>query len=134
MQLEPYIFCYGRCEEALEFYKSVLGGSFELNRNTDGPMAEKVPEHFRGKVMHASFKADGVTFMASDGWEARAIDSEASNISLAISCDDRAAGERIFNALSAGGKIKQPLADAFWGGKFGMFDDRFGIEWMVTSP
>lgn len=134
LQLAPYIFFYGRTEEALEFYKSVLGGSYELMRVGDSPMADQMPPDFRNKVMHSSFTAPGITFMASDGREIKAIDPEAGNISLSLSAPDRAQGERVFKALSEGGKVKMPLSDAFWGGQFGMFDDRFGIEWMVTAP
>ncbi|HTJ25335.1 MAG TPA: VOC family protein [Candidatus Limnocylindria bacterium] len=134
LQLAPYIFFYGRCEEALAFYKGALGGTYELMRTKESPMADQFPAEMQEKVMHASFTAPGLTFMASDGREIKAIDSEAGNISLALSATDRAAGEKAFNALSAGGKVKMPLKDAFWGGQFGMFDDRFGIEWMVTTP
>jgi PhnB protein len=134
MQLAPYIFFYGRCEEALEFYKGVLGGTYELMRVSESPMADQFPPDFSGKVMHASFTAPGISLMAADGREIKPIDPEAGNISLALSATDRAEGERVFKALSDGGKVKMPLNDAFWGGKFGMFDDRFGIEWMVTSP
>jgi len=133
-QLAPYIFFYGRCEEALEFYKAALGGTYEMQRNSDTPMGEDVPADWKSKVMHASFTAPGFTFMAADGREAHTIDPDAGNISLALSASDRAAGERIFKALSDGGKVTMPLDDAFWGGRFGMFVDRFGIEWMVTSP
>lgn len=134
LQLAPYIFFYGRCEEALAFYKDALGGTYEIMRTKDTPMADQFPAEMGDKVMHASFTAPGITFMASDGRETKAIDPEAGNISLALSATDRAAGQKAFNALSAGGKVKMPLSDAFWGGQFGMFDDRFGIEWMVTTP
>ena len=133
MQLEPYIFFYGRCEEALEFYKNAIGGSYELNRNEDSPMADKVAPDFRRKIMHASFKGPGFSFMASDGASAKTIDPDAGNISLSLSTPDLAEGERAFNALAEGGSIGQPFSDAFWGGKFGLLTDRFGIEWMVTA-
>lgn len=133
-QLAPYIFFYGRCEEALEFYKSVFGGTYELMRVGDSPMAAEMPPEFSNKIMHASFTAPGISFMAADGREIKTIDPEAGNISLALSATDAAQGDRLFNALSQGGKVKMPLSDAFWGGRFGMFDDRFGIEWMVTAP
>jgi PhnB protein len=136
LQLAPYIFFYGRCEEALEFYKKVLGGTYEMMRMADAPkeMIEHVPADFRNKVMHASFTAPGVVFMASDGREAKTIDPDAGNISLALSAKDRAEGDRVFKALSEGGNVTMPLDDAFWGGRFGTFNDRFGIEWRVTSP
>jgi PhnB protein len=135
MQLEPYIFFYGRCEEALEFYKAALGGTYDLQRKGDSPMGDSVPEAFRSKVMHATFAAPGISFMASDGRGPREIDPEAGNISLALSAGDRAHGERIYAALSAGGNVKMPLGDAPWGdGRFAVFNDRFGLEWMLTSP
>ena len=134
MNVQPYVLFDGKCEEALEFYKGALGGTYELQRNAESSMADQVPANFSNKVMHASFTADGINFMASDGREAKPIDPEAGNISLAITANDRATGERVFKALSAGGNVKMPLDDAPWGGKIGVFDDRFGIEWMLTSP
>jgi PhnB protein len=135
MELAPYIFFYGRCEEALEFYKTALGGSYELQRNSDSPMCANVPDEWRGKVMHATFTAPGITFMASDGRGPQQIDPEAGNISLALRATDRAQADRTFAALSEGGNVKLPLDEAPWGeGRFGIFDDRFGVEWMLASP
>lgn len=130
----PYIFLYGKCEEALEFYKQALGGTYEAMRIAESPMADQVSPEFKNKIMHASFKASGIEFYASDGREAKIIDPEVGNISLALDATDRSQGERLFNTLSKGGTVKMPLEDAFWGGRFGMFNDRFGIEWMVTTP
>ena len=136
LQLQPYIFFYGRCEEALEFYKGALGGTYELQRMDSAPpeMIEHVPADGRNKIMHASFTGPGVSFLASDGRETKTIDPEAGNISLALNAADRATGERIFKALSQGGQVNTPLEDAFWGGRFGDVVDRFGIEWMITTP
>jgi PhnB protein len=134
MELQPYIFFYGRCEEALEFYKSALGGTYELMRVKDSPMAEHMPPNTANLVMHASFTADGVKFLASDGREIKAIDPDAGNIDLALTATDAAQGERAFNALAEGGKVMMPIDKAFWGGRFGMLVDRFGIEWMMTLP
>jgi len=134
LQLQPYIFFYGRCEEALEFYKKALGGTFELMRNADSPMADHASPDFKDKVMHASFTAPGVSFFASDGREAKKIDPDEGNISLALNATDAAQGERVFNALAEGGNVTMPIADAFWGGRFGSLQDRFGIEWMITLP
>ena len=135
-QLVPYIFFYGRCEEALEFYKGVFGGSYEAMRVSDAPadvMGEMPPEA-KNRIMHASFTADSIAFMASDGRDVKTIDPDAGNISLALSFDDGARGEKTFNALAAGGKVAMPIDTAFWGGRFGMIVDKFGNEWMVTLP
>jgi PhnB protein len=131
MELKPYIFFYGRCDEALGFYKKVLGGDFELQRVKDSPMAGEMPGS-GDRVMHASFNAPGVAFFASDGRDTKAVDPDEGNISLALDAKDDAEGDRVFNALAEGGKITMPLGDAFWGGKFGMVHDRFGVEWMMT--
>ena len=133
MELSPYIFYYGRCEEALEFYKGVLGGTYELMRVGDTHMAAEAGPEAANRVMHATFTGAGFTFMASDGRDVKAIDPEAGNISLSLGAEDSTAGEKLFNALAEGGTVKMPF-DAFWGGKFGMLDDRFGIEWMIVSP
>ncbi|HEY9085124.1 MAG TPA: VOC family protein [Candidatus Tyrphobacter sp.] len=139
MQLVPYIFFYGRAEEALEFYKSVLGGTYEAMRSGDAPeeiSREINPEH-KQKIMNASFTAPGISFMCSDGRpddDAKRIDPDEGNISLALSVTDGAEGNRLFAALSQGGSVRVPLDDAFWGGRFGIIHDRFGIEWMVTAP
>ena len=134
LQLQPYIFFYGRCDEALEFYKRALGGTYEMQRIAGTPMASQMPADFQDKVMHSSFTAPGVAFMASDGREAKTIDPDAGNITLSLGADNLAEGERIFGALAEGGQISMPLQDVFWGGKFGMLVDKFGIEWMMTTP
>lgn len=131
--LRPYVFFYGRCEEALEFYKRVFGGSYELQRNSEAPSEEHVASDFRNKVMHASFTAPGISFFASDGREAKTVDPEEGNVSLAIDVEGADAGQQLFDALCEGGTAAVPFGDAFWGGKFGMVNDRFGTQWMITA-
>lgn len=134
-QLVPYIFFYGRCEEALAFYKRALGGSYELQRVGDSPMAEHAPPDARDAVMHATFTAPGIVFMASDGRERKTVDPDAGNVSLALNfpASDVAAAERTFAALAEGGEVPMAFGDAPWGGKFGMLHDRFGNEWMISA-
>jgi|HubBroStandDraft_4_1064222.scaffolds.fasta_scaffold110767_3 PhnB protein len=133
MTLQPYVFFYGRCEEALTFYQSVLGGSFELQRVSESPMAGQAPPEAQDRIMHAKFSSDGAEFMASDGQDVKAVNPDEGNISLSLSFTDVARAKTVFDALAQGGRVKMPFDDAFWGGKFGMCDDRFGIEWMVTA-
>ena len=97
-------------------------------------MIQDAPAGQSSKVMHASFTGAGISFLASDGRETKKIDPEAGNISLALNVSDRATGERIFKALARDGRVSMPLDDAFWGGRFGDVIDRFGIEWMITTP
>lgn len=132
LQLQPYIFFYGRCEEALRFYKDVFGGTYDVMKGKDTPAAAEMPPGSGDRVMHASFEGPGISFFASDGRDDKAVDPEAGNVSLAVSTDDTSEGERIFSALSKGGTVTMPLDDAFWGGRFGVIHDRFGNEWMIT--
>ena len=132
-QFTPYIFFYGRCEEALEFYKAVFGGSYEAMRNSDAPSSAQMPPGAEDKVMHATFTAPGISFLASDGGQTKTIDPEATNICLSVTAADDAEGERLCTALSEGGSVVVKFDDAFWGGKFGEVVDRFGTGWMITT-
>jgi len=132
MELEPYLFFHGRCEEALNFYKECLRGEIVgLNRFAGSPMESQVGSDYKDKVMHASFVAGDVKFMASDGRPAAPRDGD-DDIALSLATGDAAEGERVFNALAAGGQVTMPLQDVFWGGKFGSLTDRFGVQWMVS--
>ena len=134
MELVPYAFFYGRCQEALDFYKSVFGGSYEAMRVSDSPMKDQFPPEAADSIMHASFTAPGVKFFASDGREVKNVDPDAGNISIALNDVDGADAERLVTALAEGGKVVMPLEPAFWGGKFAMVVDRFGNEWLITAP
>ncbi|MBV8298591.1 MAG: VOC family protein [Candidatus Eremiobacteraeota bacterium] len=134
MELVPYVFFYGRCQEALDFYKSVFGGSYQAMRVADSPMKDQSPPEAANNIMHASFTAPGVKFFASDGREVKTVDPDAGNISLALNEVDGADAERIVKALADGGKLVMPLEPAFWGGRFAMVVDRFGNEWLITAP
>jgi len=132
LTLQPYIFFYGRCEEALNFYKNIFGGSYDAMRVGDSPYKGEMGDDNR--IMHASFTAPGLNFLCSDGQSDRRIDPEEGNVSLAINASDPKTGERICSALADGGTVKMPLAEAFWGGRFANIVDRFGNDWMITTP
>ena len=95
MQVSPYLFFYGRTEEAMKFYQSALGGELEISRNGDSPMGDDVSKEWRDKVMHATLKGDGFDVMASDGREGSPQEKE-SNISLAIGLADESESQRSF--------------------------------------
>ena len=134
MQLAPYIFITGgRCEEALNFYKSVLGGEItDISRWKDAPADMGMPAEMGNRVMHSTFSAPGITVMASDSQPTTTYGD--GPISLCVTTDNEADAKRIFNALSTGGKVEVPLDKAFWGAWFGMFTDKYGIDWMVNCP
>jgi len=131
MELEPYLFFNGDCEAALNFYKGVFGGEITaLNRFEGSPVESEMPPEYKNKIMHANFKSPTLKFMASDGRPGT--EQIGSRISLSLGTSDLAEGKRVFDKLSEGGTVDMPLADAFWGGKFGMVTDKFGIDWMLS--
>ena len=131
IQLAPYLNLNGRCEEALNFYKDCLGGTISELHRFEGSAAEaQVGAGQKNKIMHSTFTFDGGTFMASDGPGDSAVPE--SNISLSLGLDDEKRGEEIFSALSSGGQVQMPFQKQFWGATFGMFKDRYGIQWMVN--
>lgn len=131
MQLEPYLFFDGTCEAALGFYATVFGGeTTALMRYEGTPMAEEMPPDARKNVMHANFKSPTVSFMASDSNVAS--ECSGSRIALSLSSSDVAEGQRVFDALAAGGSVTMPFGKTFWGAIFGLLTDRYGIAWMVN--
>ena len=134
--ITPYIHFNGNAEEAFNFYKSVFGGEFvtivrfkDMPSNPDFPMSEKEAN----KIMHIALpigKTD--VLMASDTPESMGKHNENETRSkISISTENKEEADKLFNGLSAGGKIECPLEDSPWGSYFGMFRDKYGIEWMV---
>lgn len=132
--VQTYLFFNGKCEEALEFYKKALGATvIMLMRYKDSPEPMppgRIPAGFENKVMHVSFRVGQTVLMASDGCEAGSPKFE--GFSLSVALPNEAEVERVFAALSEGGKVQMPLMKTFWSPKFGMLEDKFGIGWMVT--
>lgn len=132
MEFAPYLFITGgKCEEALNFYKGVLGGEIkDIMRWKDSPPEMQGPPGMGNRIMHSTFTAPGVSFMASDSRpETKYGDGP---ISLCIHTDSEADAKRIFDALASGGNAEMPLEKTFWGAMFGMLTDRFGIDWMIN--
>jgi PhnB protein len=132
--VQPYLFFDGRCEEALEFYRTALGAEIEgIMRYKDSPDPAMIPPGAADKVMHASFRVGSTTLMASDG---HAIGGRPSfqGISLCLTSPDEAGAARLFDALARGGHVQMPLGKTFFSPSFGMVADRFGVSWMVYVP
>jgi PhnB protein len=128
--LVPYLTFAGNCREAFEFYRDTLRGEIKSIQTFEEAKME-VEEQSKKKIVHAEFKAGDIYFMASDGM-ADFTANPGNNISLSINLDDFNELDRIFSGLAAGGKVTMPLQDAFWGARFGMLTDRFGIQWMLS--
>jgi PhnB protein len=133
MDLQPYVFFDGRCEEAIEFYKRALGAQVEmLMRFKDSPEKEACPTEdpaMADKVMHASLRIGETMLLASDGHCRGKPNFQGFALSLTVQAEAEA--DRLFNALADGGQVQMPLAKTFWSPRFGMVSDRFGVWWMV---
>ena len=124
----------GNAEEAFTFYKSVFGGEFsKITRLKDLESPDfPVDEKDANKIMHIALPIGNNTLMANDVPSFLGTVNENENRSkIAISAETHEEAEKLFNGLSEGGNIEMPLAESPWGSYFGMFRDKFGIEWMV---
>lgn len=132
MKAETYITFNGNCEEAMNFYKDVLQGEFTtLMRFGEAPPdIMQIPEDAKNLIMHCTLSFDDCILMASDTIDENY--KKGNNFSVSLGTDE-AKAEKIFNAMAQGGAVTMPFADAFWGGKFGMLTDQFGIQWMLGS-
>ncbi len=132
--MNPWINFNGNAEEAFEFYRSVFGGEFtRVTRLKDLASAEfPVSEQDADKIIYIGLPIGGSEFIGNDIPESMGRVSETENRSkIAIRTESKEEADRIFNGLSAGGNVEMPIADSPWGSYFGMFRDKFGIEWMV---
>lgn len=132
MQVQPYLFFNGRCEAALNFYRQALGAEIvSMMRFSDAPDPQMAPPNQADKVMHASLRIGESTLFASDGRGEG--ETKFNGFSVSIAVDTPEEGQRLFNALAAGGKVDMPYAPTFWTTGFGMLTDRFGVSWMVNA-
>jgi PhnB protein len=135
-QVNPYLNFNGNTEEAFNFYKSVFGGDFAaVVRFKDmGPAAGPVPPEAGNLIMHIALPiGNGNMLMATDAVEAMGQKVvEGNNHYLSLSADSKEEADRLYNSLSAGGKIEMAIGDVPWGSYFGMFKDKFGTQWMVS--
>ena len=132
--INPHINFNGNAEEAFTFYKSVFGGEFAMVmrlKDLSGPEFP-VAENDANKIMHIALPIGKNVLMGNDIPEAMGRVNENENRSkISISAESKEEADRLFNGLSEGGKIEMPIGDSPWGSYFGMFRDKFGIEWMV---
>jgi PhnB protein len=130
--VQPYLLFGGRCEEALEFYRTALDAQVDavmyFKDSPEPPPPGVLPPGFENKVMHSSFRIGESALMASDGCQEG---SSFSGFSLSLAVPTEAEADHAFAALAEGGEVKMPLNKTFWSPRFGMVTDRFGINWMV---
>ena len=136
MQLvHVYLNFPGNTEQALRFYETVFGTRIVMMQTFgEAGFMKDVPEHAKKKVMHAQLPiTESVHLMASDSVEGFGPKLVRGNdFHVSIVAKDKAEADRAFAALSEGGEVRMPIANAPWGPYFGMCKDRFGVQWMVS--
>jgi PhnB protein len=132
--INPYINFNGNAEEAFNFYRSVFGGTFANLVRFKDLASEQFPASAEeeNKIMHIALPIGGNVLMGNDVPRFMGTVNEREHRSkISISVESREEADAIFNGLSAGGEVEMPMADSPWGSYFGMFRDKYGIEWMV---
>jgi PhnB protein len=132
MQLSLHLVFAGQCEAAFTFYAQAFGGTdLGFFRYGDSPMAADVGPEWRDKIVHANLTVGGRVLMGADAPGADS-DRRAGGFFAFLSCRDEREAERVFAALSDGGRIDMPLQKTFWSPCFGVLVDRFGVPWEIT--
>ena len=129
--LNPYLDFDGTCAEAMAFYKDCLGGELRVMKVGDTPLAAEMPAAVHSRLMHASLNSGAITIMASDHLTADPLD-RGNDVTLMLMCSSEAEIRNLFPRLSAGGTVRTPLKEEFWGAVYGDFTDRFGVRWMMN--
>ena len=132
--VNPYINFNGNAEEAFTFYKSVFGSDFQtIMRYNDMPQHAPAGAQASERIMHVALPISKETMlMGCDRPEAYGPGTRGDNFHVSIQTESEQETKRLYDELSVGGKITMPLEKAFWGAYFGMFTDKFGIQWMVS--
>lgn len=137
IKVNVYLNFMGQSEEAFIFYKSVFGGEFTMIQRfkevADLPGKEKMSEEDLNKVMHVALPVGDSVLMATDVLKGMGQSlTVGNNVSISLNPDTKEEADRIFTALSVGGKVGMPLQDMFWGGYFGSLTDKYGVQWMIN--
>lgn len=132
-KIVAYLNFDGNCREAMEFYRSCLGGELKIMTAGESPMGAQIAPDLRDKVMHAELARGSLLLMASDnlqnpGWGVKLGEA----ITLMLVCESEEEIKASFEALARGGKVTQALGKQFWGAIYGDLTDKFGLRWMLN--
>jgi PhnB protein len=131
MKLNPHLTFGGQCQEAFEFYERCLGGKIiTMASYAESPMAEEVPQEFRGKILHATLEAGENILYGADVVPDRYQPPRGFYLTLGIR--DPAEAERVFRELVEKGTVQMPIQKTFWAVLFGVLTDRFGVSWEIN--
>jgi len=135
--VNPYLTFHGQCEEAFKFYESAFGIKVPFwSRFGDMPPQEGMPplaDEYKNQIMHVSLPISAETvIMGSDSLPEMGEYKNGNDFSVAIKAESKDEAKNLFEKLSEGGKVTMELQDTFWGAYFGMWEDKFGIQWMIN--
>jgi PhnB protein len=130
--LNVYLNFAGTCRQAMEFYRDAIGGEIISMQYMSDVPGQEIPNAFQHYVMHAEYRCEHIHLMASDIMPEHPAIQTGNNVHLSINSTDLEEQARIFERLSDGGVVTMPLEDTFWGARFGMLVDQFGISWMMN--
>jgi PhnB protein len=128
-----YLNFDGNCREAMTFYGRCLAAQPSFTPFSAAPvemsaMAKDAPD----RILHSELASGAAVLMASDTLPCMGELQKGNNFSICLDCESQTEMEKVFSALSESGEVTTPLHDAFWGGRFGMLTDQFGISWMLS--
>lgn len=131
--INTYLNFNGNTEEAFNFYKAAFGGEFAVvMRFGDTPGCEEMPATDKNKIMHIALPIGGNMLMGTDVPETMEQVKNGTSVSISVNTDSEQQTRDLFEKLSAGGDVKMPLDNMFWGALYGMFTDKFGVQWMLN--
>lgn len=132
MEFSIYLMFNGNCEEAINFYQNALGAEMlGLQRYSDSPMPSQDAD-WNQKILHCALRKDGFLIMASDSRDKAGGIVTGNNVQISITLGSEEEINSVFEKFTAGGHITMPLQDTFWGARFGMCTDKFGVSWMFN--
>ncbi|HZD94266.1 MAG TPA: VOC family protein [Candidatus Sulfotelmatobacter sp.] len=129
--INPYLIFGGNCRQAMEFYAKSLGAELQMMPYSQAP-GQHPPEEQKDKIMHARLHKGPVVIMASDDHSGAPVKPGGNNFWININCESLQEIEKLFSAVGEKGKVHSPLQDMFWGARFGMLTDQFGVNWMFN--
>ncbi|MBL0742485.1 VOC family protein [Chryseolinea lacunae] len=129
-QINAYLNFNGSCREAMTFYHDCFGGELTLQKISESPMAAQMPSEEGAKILHGLLSNNDIQLMGSDMMGASLVNGNV--VSLCLNCSSDEEINTFFTKLSAGGKVKTPVHQSFWGALYGELTDRYGMNWMLN--
>lgn len=135
MKTNTYLHFNGNCEEAMNYYADVLGGDITMMMQfKDAPeeVCKNIPEFAQELIMHSVLEIGEMAILASDYLNQHEEFNQGNNFAISLNAEDEDEALAVFSGLAEDGEVLMPFDDAFWGGKFGMVKDKFGVSWMMS--